>query len=462
MTVSGWLIGIVLFVASIVARSDAQGTFLEHSALPLYVLLSCVLAFIIVNRFVKDTLLELSNLTFVIFFIVRIPFIYSDLVISDVYRRGVDATLVPGAFYLLAFQFVALSVCVIAIRPIVPKIVERPFTSTEAGALLKIAGVILAFNIWYLLSTWAVGESRMPNVVAIALALFTYTNVLFFLAPCLLLFDKAVAIEYRILLYVELGLVALCVMYAGSKSGVFQILLFFALAVLALRGANYRLSIRAGLSLVVAVAIGVMGFFLGAAFNFYQRKEVAAADIPAFASAMFGDAGTAIAAISYRVGYLDFYIDKVTNPVYAKSFALSSYAKAVIDAITPGFNVFRQPLVSRSVYSDVFGASSGPNSEAVTVFAEAHRLAGFSSVLIFALVLLTIRSAARRLSARFYVARVLAAVFVVYAMQQYLIGFGLDYWLFGTILYPFLFLSLSERYLSRVLPSDEVAAEAVA
>jgi hypothetical protein len=149
--------------------------------------------------------------------------------------------------------------------------------------------------------------------------------------------------------------------------------------------------------------------------------------------------------VSFRIGYLDFYIDKLTQDVYSSAFQVKYYIMAFLDAVSPGFDVFgNAPLVSRSVYNNYFGISDGPNSEAITVFAEAHQLAGFFSFMPYVFVL-GIMLCLKKLS--FFkqsdFSNYISKIFICYVFYRYMLGFGIDYWLFGDVLYPLLGLVLS-------------------
>src|ERR1035437_529809 len=447
MTINSCLVIAVLFVAAYVGLHDPSGTYLEHAQMAVCVLLICVLAFTLLNRIVKDRLLELSNLIFVIFFILRIPFVYGDVVISDVYLRASEIGKVPSSLYILAYQYVVLSLCLFVVRPIAPSVSFQPLTNTEASRILKFSGVILAANVFYLLTSFKIGEDNLPNVLAIARALFNYSSVLFLLAPCLFLFDEKIFRKYRLLLYLELVVVAVCILFTGSKSGILQIFLFYLLALVVIRGPSYVISLRSTFVIAALLLVAIAFFFGGIALNQYQRNQIALVDVSSTIQLLMADTNAATAALSYRIGYLDFFIDKLNNAAYAGSFSLMAYAKAFIDAVTPGFDVYGQALVSRAVFVDAFGASGGPNSEAITVFAEAHRFAGYASFVIYLPVLLIIRVTARMLRSVSGFDRVLVGMFVVYSFQQYLVGFGLDYWLFARVGDPMIFLAVSSSYL---------------
>lgn len=73
----------------------------------------------------------------------------------------------------------------------------------------------------------------------------------------------------------------------------------------------------------------------------------------------------------YRIGYLDFYLDKSIFEGYKEYINLNYYFKSFIDKITPGFDVYGVPLASRALYYAYFGTfTSITQSEQMTMFAE--------------------------------------------------------------------------------------------
>jgi hypothetical protein len=90
--------------------------------------------------------------------------------------------------------------------------------------------------------------------------------------------------------------------------------------------------------------------------------------------------------------------------------------------------------------------SEGPNYEAVTSFAEAHLLFGFFSFIIYIFIIVIIRLfKVGSQNQNFELA--ISSVFLVYLFYRYLLGFGVDYWLFGYVLYPFIFLKASLAFI---------------
>ena len=79
-----------------------------------------------------------------------------------------------------------------------------------------------------------------------------------------------------------------------------------------------------------------------------------------------------INSLSYRLGHLDFFIEKLSNTLYKPYISFDYYLKAIIDRLTPFFDFYGDaPFLSRllfSVHNTTENVQSG--SEQITLFAE--------------------------------------------------------------------------------------------
>ena len=445
MTISNLFLSATVFVLLFVIFGNEQGTYLEHAQVPLYMLILTEIVLILANRKFKNPLLDILNLVFIIFFLLRVPFIYGDDLISDVYFRSVNLDKVGYALYVLNFQLIVLSLCVIFINPV--RIYDgKVIVSNDVWhRVLKFTSLILFFNILHYAFVFKIGEDNLPNLFAILLALFNYATILMLLVPLLLFADKNIAVKYRNYLYLQLTICALIVMYTGSKSGLFQIAAMYLVSGLAMYGSSHRITLRTLIIGLVLLAGATVMYLLGEIFNKIQRAQVEFSDWHQLATLSLENLSASLNRISYRLGYLDFYIDKLTQEVYADSFRLEYYAKAFINAVTPGFDVFdNASLVSRSVFIDYFGQSAGPNSEVVTVFAEAHHLFGYFSFIAYLFVLsviFLIRKFGFNYSSDY--CKSIFTILICLMFFRYTLGMGIDYWLFGEVIYPLIFITLS-------------------
>lgn len=449
MTISNLFLSATVFVLFFVMLGNEQGTYLEHAQTPLYTIIFTEIALILANRIFKNPLLDILNLVFIVFFLLRVPFLYGDDLVSDIYFRSVNIDKVNYALYVLNFQLIALSLCVIFIKPV------RIYGSKAAvpndiwHRVLRFTSLILFFNVLFFAFIYKIGEDNLPNLFAILYSLFNYASILILLVPLLLLADKNTAVKYRIYLYLQLAICALIVMYAGSKSGLFQIIAMYLVSVLAIYGSSYKITLRASILGLFLLTGALALYLLGEIFNRAQRAQVEFTDWYHLVTLSLNNLSASLNRVSYRLGYFDFYIDKLTQEVYAHSFQLEYYAKAFINAVTPGFDVFdNASLVSRAVFADYFGKNTGANSEVVTVFAEAHHLFGYFSFLAY-LFVLSVIFLIRKYKINFNTnyAETIFSIFLCLMFFRYMLGMGIDFWLFGEVIYPLIFIALSFKFM---------------
>jgi len=90
--------------------------------------------------------------------------------------------------------------------------------------------------------------------------------------------------------------------------------------------------------------------------------------------------------IAARSAFLDFSVELINNPQYDRVINLPRYGKSVVDAFTPGFDLFDEPLTAhalRSVYLPSFPAkptrmyvAENYHSDQINVFSEYYILFG--------------------------------------------------------------------------------------
>ncbi|MFL3023611.1 MAG: hypothetical protein ACJZ16_03760 [Methylophilaceae bacterium] len=94
----------------------------------------------------------------------------------------------------------------------------------------------------------------------------------------------------------------------------------------------------------------------------------------------------AIGAISSRLSYIDFSVSKISSSIIYEDFInINYYFKAIIDKLTPGFDLYNIPFATRSVYwvsqtSEPSGTSI-MNSQLIPIYAELDILFGIYSML---------------------------------------------------------------------------------
>lgn len=441
MTVNNYLLWVTLFVLGFVCLANPYGTIVETAKAPIIVFLTINILNILLNKFFNNTFLELINLSMVVFFILRIPFYYNEDVISDLILRSAELSKVNGVIKTLNLQLVIFTITTLVLSPRLKPSLLRIQFDYNWKPVLDFTFFVLIANSIYLFLFFKIGESNLPNLLAILFSIFNYSVVMIYLLPLIIIGN--IKFKDKIKVYFQLALIVFLVMFTGSKSGLFQVLQFFIIATFAIKGPKeFKISLKGFLVLIIIGLIAIVFYMIGTISNKINRGIVDIDDMMDLVLAYGDQFSLVMNSVSYRIGYLDFYMDKSIQEVYFDAFNIESYLKAIIDAVTPGIDFFHQPLVSRAVFNNFFGISDGPNSESVTIFAEANHLMGYFSFFVYAFVYLIIRLFSR-MNPNHAFKNMIESIFVLVIFFKYLLGFGIDYWIFGDVLYPYIFIVVS-------------------
>lgn len=458
MTISNFLL-IINFVSLLfLLLGNANGKFIEYSILQLYILIFIISILILSNRILKNRLLDLLNINIVVFFISRIPFIYSESLLSDILLRHIDFIGINNALKILIFQILIFSTILIASTPIA-RTINNVFLGNKdlinASSILIFTGCIIFLNYCNLFAYYFITGQIDSSAIKIFFTIFN-VSVAMILLISIMIISNIFNNKTIIIIHIQLFLCVMFITLNGSKSGVFQVFEILLVLIILVHGSNYFISMRKFLVLFIYFIFGSLTFYFGNWIN-HLRVELDDARLnqanPTLLNPAIPTAPTIKApsfdlfdSISYRVGYLDFFIDKVSQPVYLPAFNFTNYIKSLIDGLTPGFNVWGDiPLVSRAVFNSYFGPSVGPNSEAITIFAEAYLLLGDFSPLIYLGVMVVIFSFWRLciIFSHNNYERLICTLFVGFSFELYLMGFGIDYWFMSNVVYLGLSLYLS-------------------
>ena len=426
------LIVLTLIVLFFFFLADKSGTFLNGSEAQVYLLIAVTLASLSINSRFNNEFLEILNVVFVVFYICRIPFIFIDGLASDVLLRNVDVRNIPWYLIVLAVQYLFLLLCILAVNPRIPReniasfMPERIFKK-----ILLFAFIIIAANLVRTFFFFSIHGGTLSHIPAILKTIFTENNVLMLIFLSSLMVEKDVLRKYK---YAVGGVVFFALvpsMHEGSKSSLLQAILLVYFAMIVMRGPLiFRLR---GLLVTGAVGIGTFFlFFTGKVMRvFYVNNfEFDPHRFLYFFHKFFVEQmniSDLLNAFSYRIGYLDFFIQKISNPVYEPYVNFIYHFKALVDKMTPGFDVFGVPFASRAIYSAYNGPSVGVlNSELITVFGEGYLLLGFFSFLLYLVLLLLIKWALKHFKASSGAAFGLFYIYIIYSFYWWLTGSGLD------------------------------------
>jgi hypothetical protein len=432
------LIILTIFICGYFILADKSASYLSGFDFQIYLLILSTLGSLFINIALKNIFLEVINVIFVIFYLGRIPFILDDGVFSDVISYNVNSSDIGWGLYVLVYQYTALVICTVVVNP---KIQRNKFQFVSRAVflrLIKFSSVILIVNLYNTFVITQFNVATLGSFLAVLGQVLPINIALMIVCMLLLLGEEPLIKKYRLyMMSVGLGVVA-AVLYGGSKSGMLQVLLMLYLTNLIVRG-PFVFRLKTILYLIPLATISVTLFFLGNAFKFYRRGLIEFDGILDRATgAGLNVVSMFVHSFSYRIGYLDFYLEKISFEPYRTVVAFSYYFMSVIDKITPGFDVFEKPYMSRAIYWVREGMSyEGQNSELITVFAESDILFGFFSIVMYFLFLLATRLALQYYKKKLSIKYAFYSFFVLQVFYNWVSGSGLDM-LIGQSIYFFL------------------------
>ena len=426
------LITAVLAVFVFFFFAEKSGTFLSNSEAQVYLLLAVTFFALVINSRFNNDFLEILNTVFVIFYICRIPFIFTSDVSSDVLQRGIDITQIHWHISVLAFQYLSLIICILIVNPRIPRWhLDNHISDFIFSRMLIFLFIVIIANVYLSVFVFDLHKAITSHFLSILKTIFTIKNALFVIIVSSLMVEKKLFLKYKypIVFTFLLGIGATT--YVGGKSSLLEIILLVYLGIVVLYG-PVVFKLRGLIITVTSIFVAFMMYPIGAVSRNFQVGSSSETFMHQFHTQLF--VKTTIIdwfyAISYRIGYFDFYLEVVSNPIYEQYVNFTYYFKAVVDKLSPGFDIFNVPFMSRMLYTSYHESSSTiMNSKLVTVFGESHLLLGFFSfclflplLLFFKYALLCLRTSSRLTDALFY-------AFLTYIFYWWLTGMGLDMWI---------------------------------
>ena len=193
-------------------------------------------------------------------------------------------------------------------------------------------------------------------------------------------------------------------------------------------------------------------FFFGDSVSFYQRGLIKADGILERSLANLDNYMFLFHSFSYRIGHLDFFIDKLSLSIYRPYVSFKYYSMAIIDRLTPGFDVFDDTaFMSRQLFFVYYGKPDiGNASEQITLFAEYHILFWFFSPIFYFISICILKLAIKYLAKKNQHEFPLYGALVVILYFSWLNSFGLDMLVSITVyttLFIYLFLYMLDNKL---------------
>lgn len=421
---------IVLSVSIFFTLADKVDTYFIEVGMEVYLLLMSVMLSLVINSRIKNGLLEFMNTFFVFFYILRIPFIFSDSVSSDVLSRGVSIQEVPWYIFMLAVQYLYMVVAILIVNPKISKNIIKDVVSEKVfKRVLLFCYLILFLNYLRTYLFFDIHEGNSLHFIwAILGSIFTERNILLLVIIMSIVSKKILVLKYKYSVAMIVLMIIVLGVYGGSKSITIEFFLVLYLGLLVAYG-PLKLKIRNLMVVFFGGIIGIFMYFFGIVTrglhvgkydynidNFlYIMNSRFEFSVEYFANG-----------ISYRIGYFDFFIQKISSSIYEPYVNLSYYFQSIVDKITPGFDIFGVQYVAAAIFSAYHGESDVANSEFITVFGEAYILFGLFSFFFYLAMLLLIKYAILKFKSPYTLNIALFRLFIMFNFYLWLRGPGLD------------------------------------
>lgn len=426
LSLNNILIIIVLMVLIFFTLAEKDGTYLNGSEIEVFMLLGATLGSLVFNSYYKNEFIEILNLVFVLFYICRIPFIFSDDMASDVVLRNVNINDIHWYITILIYQYLSLVICILVVNPKIAR--ERISFLSEFifRRVIRFSSFILGVNFYNTFFIWKYGVATLSGFFAILGTVFPIDSTMMLIILSVTMTGKEVLTKYKFSVIFCFILAISCFIYEGNKSVLLQIILMAYLAMVVVHG-PFVFRLRSFFLTAIFGFISIALFFVGSAFRFYQRGQIDIDQFFDFIQNGTGSLSMALNSVSYRMGALDFFIEKISNPVYRPYVDLIYYFKALVDKLTPGFDIFYVPFMSRAIYNAYFGPTyEGTNSEQITLFAESHLLFGFLSFFAYVFILFVLKRSILNYRSTSGFAYGLYYMYILYLFYSWVLGYGLD------------------------------------
>lgn len=436
-----------LFLLSFILIFNKYGNFVGEKYNIFYISLLMLgpLSTSALNIIKKNPFLDFSNIFFLTTFIV--PAVFSHLDFSYPYPRIADFT-IANAVPIIVYQYFIMSFALLIVNPAGNTYFSNLSIDVNlCKALIWVAFFILLISLYERLFDFGYFDT-FPAYIQILKSVFnTYISIfiLFFVS-----FFKTNKLPrmYFIFLFGLIFLYIITSLLSGSRAISFSLFLFF---IFFLRAKEYslRISIKRIVIFSLLTPLIPFSFLVGSAIRriIYDLEHWGSITFFPIMNQLFFQyndfIARVIASIVSRLSYLDFSVSKISaSIIYVGYVDLSYYFKSIVDKLSPGFEIFNQPFVTRQLYwvTHTVNSEDIMNSELLPVYAEMHMLFGYYSF-VFALLFCIFFRYLLMYSLRISNSQISALFFLLlsYYFNTYNLGMALD---FFTVFLCYLILAL--------------------
>ena len=380
---------------------NTESSIIYHSLIEFYLLCVVLISLLTINKFFKNKLFEIFISFFLFFFLLRFSILlcfspenYSGLS-TIIYERSLNVDEVRNSLKNLKYLVLSLFISLIILKTDIEKCEKIKNKIYQKNSIILLTLFILFSSFIYNLFLHDNVE-RLNFIFQIFFNVFNWVTITPIIILTYLTYHTS-KIDFKNKIYISMVVILYlaAIIPSGTKAGLLYIILFFYL-IYYMFDFNEQKIVRNSLLLFPLIIFLILFFWITGILiaEFSQYKDLNFYVYTKYEQDVYLEGYKNIFyekeffitykikktlinfhwildSVIYRIGYLDFYLDKSIFEGYKEYINLNYYFKSFIDKITPGFDVFGVPLASRALYYAYFGTfTSNTQSEQMTMFAE--------------------------------------------------------------------------------------------
>lgn len=385
----------------------------------LIVLILIFLLTVYIQKFRDNIFLKILLLFFFTFFVFRIPFSILGVENTIFFNRQVSEKQLELSILNLIIQYLFLFISVFLINPKIPQKKNLIINSDLINLLFNSLIILVIFNLIF--NTFGdVSYISYKKYLTVLNNIFNSSRLclIFTILGIIVLKYENKPKHFYLKILIFYSFFILDTILSGSRSGFFYIILLLFILFLYYFRLD-KIKIKYLIISPILILVLFLNFGTATAFKSYKNyKSATKSDlrkmhirsnkiapltgipfqtdkdwfIRSYKQNFLGN----FQGISERIGFIDFYIEKISNyeKYYKDKINLYYYYKPVIDRLSPGVDIFNLPFASKTLQDQYYyklslendGTTYFPrvtNSEQITIFAETEALFGNLSIIYY-------------------------------------------------------------------------------
>ncbi len=420
---------------------DGANEYLNGNSIAYYMIFSlCILITIAINAKLKNIFLEMLIAVTLVFYHFRIPILLLPGVLTEMDNIPISGNLVNSKMLELCYHYLALSIAIIIFNPKTGKI-QCHINKHKANKIMLFVTTIFLFHIISLefLSNGFGGRSTFMGVFNIIPSILNPYLAMLVLIVYIVSAGKNLCRSHKYWAIAIITIQTGYAYYSGKKAAILLLVLNFLIAKMIYHG-PIKVNVKNAIAAIIVVPISIAGHFFGNLMRFYQRDLFGMDVVNNTVQMARNSFNNILHSFSHRIAYFDYYVEKSENDLYLPYISCEYYFKAIVDKMSPGFDVFGVLYSSKMLrYARLGNISGVSNSEQMTLFGEASVIFSFFSIIMFIVMILFFRILIERRPTDDPFVNIFYVAIIFNAYSNWLHGFGFDMFFCIDVAYSILF-----------------------